>query len=74
VGNSTTKGYASGLNSMDLLCAIQGKKKMSEYKTKDFDDPKVCNDLIFDFKCYCSFLLFAQSNKGKHYMPCTCNF
>ena len=42
---------------------------MSEYKTKDFDNPKVCDDLICDFKCYFLFLLFAQSNKGKHFMP-----
>jgi hypothetical protein len=69
VAGSTVNGYMNGLRSMDLFCTLQGIKKMSEYKATDFDDPKVCANLIFDFKCFCSFLLHAQSNNGKHYMP-----
>jgi hypothetical protein len=69
VADSTVSGYASGLKSIDFFCGLTCKKKMSEYETVDFDDPKVCAAIIFDFKCYCSFLLVAQSNKGKHYMP-----
>jgi hypothetical protein len=69
VADRTTAGYTSGLKSMDVFCDLQKVKKMSEYKTADFDDPQVCEQIIFNLKCFCSFMLTAQSNRGKNYMP-----
>jgi hypothetical protein len=69
LSNKTRAGHSSGLKSMDVFCQLQKIKKMSEYKTADFDDPEVCNQIQFNLKCFCTFMLTAKSNRGTHYMP-----